>query len=256
MGLDEALLRVRLSVAPPVKVAVNPEYGYSYAREIDWYSTLKEALDKESLLVWFSITRVQDLGTTPSGRQRLVRVRAHMTVAHVPTGQTRTVVSWGEGADPGDKAVYKAITGAKKYGYAVLFGLPTTDDPEAFVSGEPTENGASATTPALPTGGKAKGKPQTTPRTVPTVPTDRVLAAIAEVKQAQQLTAYWRRAKEVVVPEDHPRVLDAMAQKLAECIAADIAKDVKLKAVWLEALRDYDWLGKERVRPMIAGLRA
>jgi len=34
------------------------------------------------------------------------------------------------GQDRGDKAIYQAMTGAKKYGYAMLFSLPTTDDPE------------------------------------------------------------------------------------------------------------------------------
>jgi len=36
----------------------------------------------------------------------------------------------GQGADKGDKGVYKAITGAKKYFIANLFLIPTDDDPE------------------------------------------------------------------------------------------------------------------------------
>ena len=47
------------------------------------------------------------------------------------SGQWIEVESIGEGQDRGDKSTYKALTGARKYGVAMLLGLITTDDPEA-----------------------------------------------------------------------------------------------------------------------------
>jgi hypothetical protein len=46
------------------------------------------------------------------------------------SGEELTVRVAGEGADPGDKAPYKAMTGALKYALLQSFLLSTGDDPE------------------------------------------------------------------------------------------------------------------------------
>jgi hypothetical protein len=46
------------------------------------------------------------------------------------SGEELTVRVPGEGADPGDKAPYKAMTGALKYALLQSFLLATGDDPE------------------------------------------------------------------------------------------------------------------------------
>jgi hypothetical protein len=86
---------------------------------------------------------------TSSGKpQNGVYVRLVFTLVHT-SGQWISIVSWGEGQDGGDKSLYKATTGARKYGYALLFALVTTDDPEKdnpgsngkpAAAGEPTPN--------------------------------------------------------------------------------------------------------------------
>ena len=53
-----------------------------------------------------------------------------MRLSHAESGEWIEIDIIGEGYDRGDKAVYKAITGARKYGLACLFDLVTTDDPE------------------------------------------------------------------------------------------------------------------------------
>jgi hypothetical protein len=47
---------------------------------------------------------------------------------------------WGCGADKGDKAIYKAITGANKYMLFKLLNIPTGDDPEAGTQPEEYNN--------------------------------------------------------------------------------------------------------------------
>jgi hypothetical protein len=43
--------------------------------------------------------------------------------------ETRMMIV-GSGFDDSDKGVYKAMTGADKYKYILLFQIPTQDDPE------------------------------------------------------------------------------------------------------------------------------
>jgi hypothetical protein len=46
------------------------------------------------------------------------------------SGESIEYIGYGEGQDRADKALYKAITGGKKYLIANIFNVPTTDDPE------------------------------------------------------------------------------------------------------------------------------
>jgi hypothetical protein len=77
-------------------------------------------------------------------------VKVAVRILH-ESGEWVEASAWGEGQDRGDKAVYKAITGARKYGVASALGLATTDDPEDD-GGE--ENGA---------GSRNESKPATRP---------------------------------------------------------------------------------------------
>lgn len=63
----------------------------------------------------------------PNGRQVNVLFRLHDT----ETGFYEESVMTGEGLDKGDKAGYKAYTGALKYYFAETFNVATGDDPEA-----------------------------------------------------------------------------------------------------------------------------
>ena len=62
----------------------------------------------------------------PNGRQVNVLFRLHDT----ETGFYEDSVMTGEGLDKGDKAGYKAYTGALKYYFAETFNVATGDDPE------------------------------------------------------------------------------------------------------------------------------
>jgi hypothetical protein len=47
------------------------------------------------------------------------------------TGESITTAMEGEGQDPGDKAIYKAVSGTQKYVLLKFFMLASGDDPEA-----------------------------------------------------------------------------------------------------------------------------
>ena len=84
-----------------------------------------------------ALTRMSEVewpegGTTNAGKtNNLCRVK--MEVEFVNTDNPAdavTVAYWGEAADTGDKAIFKAISGAKKYIFTNTFMLATGDDPE------------------------------------------------------------------------------------------------------------------------------
>jgi hypothetical protein len=62
--------------------------------------------------------------------ERVARVVMTYTFSDVETAETVTVKVPGEGLDVGDKASYKAMTGALKYALLQSFLLATGDDPE------------------------------------------------------------------------------------------------------------------------------
>ena len=60
----------------------------------------------------------------------MARVVMAYTFADVDTGEEVVAKVAGQGLDPGDKAPYKAMTGALKYALLQSFLLATGDDPE------------------------------------------------------------------------------------------------------------------------------
>ena len=61
---------------------------------------------------------------------RMARVVMAYTFADVDSGEEIIAKVAGQGLDPGDKAPYKAMTGALKYALLQSFLLATGDDPE------------------------------------------------------------------------------------------------------------------------------
>lgn len=60
----------------------------------------------------------------------IVTLAVGYTLIDVETGEGLNTTAYGEGKDSGDKAVYKAATGAEKYFFLKTFLIPTGDDPE------------------------------------------------------------------------------------------------------------------------------
>ena len=78
------------------------------------------------------IPQLQSISTeTPrSSSDRIARVVMNYRFVDARSGEELSVRVAGEGADAGDKAPYKAMTGALKYALLQSFLLSTGDDPE------------------------------------------------------------------------------------------------------------------------------
>lgn len=115
---------------------------YNYARLDNYMRVVEDPLEKNKLFIVTSADSCSQLDprtTKSGGSEFVVRLTLTMRVVH-ESGQWMEISIIGDGQDRGDKGIYKANTGARKYGYAMLFGLTTSDDPEETSPEPPPPN--------------------------------------------------------------------------------------------------------------------
>ena len=109
---------------------------YTYFSEAQYKELFTELFPKNNLELKFSeleYNTFEGSGKNCNGRM----TRLEFTLIDVETGFFETTVITGEGMDKGDKAGYKAYTGAVKYYLADTFLVATGDDAEKE---SPSEN--------------------------------------------------------------------------------------------------------------------
>jgi ERF superfamily len=113
----------------------NEFHKYDYATEADIVAAVRKGLAERSVMI---LHRVDELAWRESKKSSgeaaspIATVHVTFTAHDGDTGETLVVAQTvGEGQDSGDKAVYKALTGALKYAILKLFLIPTGHDPEA-----------------------------------------------------------------------------------------------------------------------------
>lgn len=138
--LMSALVQARMRMTPAAKDGENKYDKYSYATELDYHDAIQPSAHQRELVVIFGIDEVSQAVTRMTkegGTAYFQEVRGYIRIFH-SSGQWLEIKGYGCGQDRGDKAAYKAITGMKKYLYAMAFSLPTTDDPEVESHDEPS----------------------------------------------------------------------------------------------------------------------
>jgi len=112
----------------------NTFFNYDYARETDILDAVRSKLAENSVFVFTSIESMDLRETGKRTRDgspvNMVTVRTKHTFRDAESGESAEVFGTGSGEDAGDKAVYKAITGAMKYFISKNFLISTGDDPE------------------------------------------------------------------------------------------------------------------------------
>ena len=130
--INEAILAVWDEVGYVQKKFVR-DLGYSFAGEQAIINALRPALVRYGITFFVSKQRRRKVYHYASKNQTPmtnVSLELQVTFLHGPSGTKRKVWAWGEGADSGDKATPKAMTGALKYALRQTFGLETGDDPD------------------------------------------------------------------------------------------------------------------------------
>lgn len=111
----------------------NDFHKYDYATEADYVHALRPLLQKHGLVIIPSLTMA------PILQDGITQLAMKFTIVNVdkPEEKVESLIP-AQGQDKGDKGVYKALTGAKKYFAALTFMVATGDDPEKDEKAKPT----------------------------------------------------------------------------------------------------------------------
>lgn len=243
------------------KGGYNQAQRYAFARDEDISDAIRPVLARNGVAI--VKTSVQMLNSeareTTNRDNRTVystytEVHVKISLADVDTGEMAEFEGIGSGIDSGDKSVYKAITGAKKYAWIVGLTLSFGEDPEADEALPNREQPKPQANPA-----QTKKYPQS-PMEPPTVAkaaanvaaltgdasTDGVPDKV--VQAAETASKVFDRPAEITGPEEQKIILAAQEtkRKIAQW-ALDLQElgqpeDVKLflktHVAWLQTLTD------------------
>lgn len=141
--LVKKLVKVYEKVDHVEKSGKNKIQGYRYVRAADLLHAIRNALQELSIYAQVTFTTERSY-TIPRAEGKVpmtaVDVRADVVFHDAESGQTIASSGLGSGADMGDKAIYKAQTGALKYALRNAFLVPDDTDPEADESVDYDEN--------------------------------------------------------------------------------------------------------------------
>lgn len=144
-NIGEAWLAIMSEVGYVQKQGFNKAQNYKYAGETQLIEALRPALLKHKVICTPShaTSRTEQVVVGDKKTFRTV-VDYTFTYTHVPSQTHIQVAAIGEGVDTGDKAAYKAATGALKYALRQPFLIETGDEPEAHDVPERQSYGQSA----------------------------------------------------------------------------------------------------------------
>jgi hypothetical protein len=132
-ALAERVAQASLAVATVAKDGRNKEQGYNYAKAEDVVAAARAALLAAGLVAEFEClgTEERPIKSRSGTDGLMVKATIVLTITDIETGAWWRRSAVGYGSDyPGDKAVYKAMTGARKYALIHLLGIALGDDPE------------------------------------------------------------------------------------------------------------------------------
>lgn len=147
------LSEVMAQVSHVPKTGRNNFHNYDYATEADIVAAVRQAMAERHLMLMPSVEKTEwrDVPKKSGGSEKLCTLTVKFSVLDGDTGERLDFIVLGEGQDGGDKATYKAMTGATKYALLKLFLIPTGDDPEKDSAppprAAPRQQSAATTTP-------------------------------------------------------------------------------------------------------------
>lgn len=151
-GLAYKLVQVAKHCAYIQKDKKNTAQGYNYASDEAFMRKVNEATVEQGIAVIpRDITILEtDTVTSKSGSvSKRFTIKLALELIDSETLQRATLIGLGEGMDPGDKGINKALTSARKNAWRIALNVATGDDPEADSSTDKHTGNVSA-----PVGGK------------------------------------------------------------------------------------------------------
>ena len=131
LNLRQKLAEVRRRIGYIQKRGHNERFNYSYVTAADIAGAIGDLLAELGVIV---IPRLEEISYESAAARgdavRMARVVMAYSFSDVDSGEEIVAKVAGQGLDSGDKAPYKAMTGALKYALLQSFLLATGDDPE------------------------------------------------------------------------------------------------------------------------------
>jgi hypothetical protein len=121
------------------------KYAYVKAADVAWL--VRKALSERNVYLVADVIEIRNYEIpAKEGHMQAVDVKMEFSFFDGDSPSTPPIVlhSYGTGTDKGDKAVYKAMTGALKYGLRHAFLIPDESDPEADSSTDKAVEAAKA----------------------------------------------------------------------------------------------------------------
>lgn len=125
-AIGKKILAVMKEVGPITKDARNEFHKYDYVSDAAVVRAMRDAMINNGLvLIPSHVASHRDAIATD-----LTQLTVEYTLIDTDSGESIKSFAMGDGADKGDKGIFKAMTGAEKYYLTKTFLIPTEDDPE------------------------------------------------------------------------------------------------------------------------------
>jgi hypothetical protein len=133
LNLRSKLSAVYAKVDHIEKVGRNSKQNYDYVRSADVLHAIRKALIEFRVYAEtnFDLLSTYDIKTNSGGNMHTATVKAFIVFHDLDSEEKITASGLGDGADGGDKGIYKAQTGAIKNALRNAFLVPDSADPEA-----------------------------------------------------------------------------------------------------------------------------
>lgn len=131
-NIAEAINAVMFSVAYIQKQKADG-LRYTFAGEAALIRALRPFMVDYGVVVYvegYDVLHEESYSSASGSKMNRMEVRATVVFEHAPSKTHISVQALGEGADSGDKALNKAMTGAYKYALRQTFMIETGDDPD------------------------------------------------------------------------------------------------------------------------------
>ena len=133
LNLRSKLSAVYAKVDHIEKAGRNQKQNYDYVRSADVLHAIRKALIEFRVYAEtnFDLLSTYNIATNSGGNMHTATVKAFIVFHDLDSDEKITASGLGDGADGGDKGIYKAQTGAIKNALRNAFLVPDAADPEA-----------------------------------------------------------------------------------------------------------------------------
>jgi len=114
---------------PWEKDGINRHQSYKYITEKQYKQNFRKALEQADLL-WKMETLEYQYVPDVTEKQHMIICKFKGVLIDPESGETEEYIFYGSGADNGDKALYKAVTGGHKFFLAANFNVAEDMEPE------------------------------------------------------------------------------------------------------------------------------